>query len=175
MLADSPSLGFCVLVVCRQLYKSHCWLISLLIRQFCSSHGGKQGSGPDRGQSPVEWGDFPFVCPSVFPSTHPPLWTIQPGLKPGWLAVWASDLAGWAPGLAGWASALAGLASALAGWASGWLDGPEGGRDGRTKERKISPCYRTLSVIRAAAQKQGHIHNSISRMWVARGRDTSYT
>ena len=22
-------------------------------------HGGKQGSGPDRGQSPVEWGDFP--------------------------------------------------------------------------------------------------------------------
>ena len=26
---------------------------------------GKQGSGPDRGQSPVEWEDFPYVCPSI--------------------------------------------------------------------------------------------------------------
>ena len=43
-------------------------------------HGGRQGSGPDRGQSPVEWGDFPF----------------------GWPTGWASDLAGWASGLAGW-------------------------------------------------------------------------
>ena len=23
------------------------------------------GSGPDRGRSPVEWGEIPFVCPSV--------------------------------------------------------------------------------------------------------------
>ena len=23
-----------------------------------SFHGGRQGSGPDRGRSPVEWGDF---------------------------------------------------------------------------------------------------------------------
>ena len=37
-------------------------------------YGGRQGSGPDRGQSPVEWGDFPQ----------------------------ASYLAGWASGLAGW-------------------------------------------------------------------------
>ena len=29
------------------------------------------GSGPDRGCSPVEWGDFPFVCPSVHPSDRP--------------------------------------------------------------------------------------------------------
>ena len=29
------------------------------------------GSGPDRGRSPVEWGDFPYVRPSVRPS--PPL------------------------------------------------------------------------------------------------------
>ena len=28
-------------------------------------HGGRQGSGPDRGRSPVEWGDFPYVHPSV--------------------------------------------------------------------------------------------------------------
>ena len=25
-------------------------------------YGGRQGSGPDRGQSPVEWGDFLSVC-----------------------------------------------------------------------------------------------------------------
>merc|ERR1712212_335196 len=24
-------------------------------------HGGRQGSGPNRGQIPVEWGDFPSV------------------------------------------------------------------------------------------------------------------
>ena len=29
------------------------------------------GSGPDRGQSPVEWGDFPFVRLSVRPSVRP--------------------------------------------------------------------------------------------------------
>ena len=41
-----------------------------------SSHGGRQDSGPDRGQSPVEWGDFLFVHPSVRLSVHlfvPPL------------------------------------------------------------------------------------------------------
>ena len=61
-------------------------------------HGGRQGSGPDRGQSPVEW---------------------------------------------------------LAG-PQAWLDGPEGGNgrtDKRTNGRKISPFYRTLSPIGAAAQK----------------------
>ena len=41
-------------------------------------HGGRQGSGSDRGQSPVEWGDFPSVHSSVRP--FPPL-----GLA-GWLA-----------------------------------------------------------------------------------------
>ena len=30
-------------------------------------HGGRQGSGPNREQSPVEWGDFPSVHP-VLPS-----------------------------------------------------------------------------------------------------------
>ena len=46
-------------------------------------HGGRQGSGPDRGQSPVESGDFlsvcTYVCPFVYPS---PLWAIHPGLRP---------------------------------------------------------------------------------------------
>ena len=38
-------------------------------------HRGRQGSGPNRGQSPVEWGDFLFVCLSVRPyiRTSPPL------------------------------------------------------------------------------------------------------
>ena len=35
-------------------------------------HGGRQGSGTDRGQSPVECGDFPSVRPSVHPSVRPP-------------------------------------------------------------------------------------------------------
>ena len=32
-------------------------------------------SGPDKVGSPVEWEDFPSVCPSVHPSVRPP----QPG------------------------------------------------------------------------------------------------
>ena len=31
-------------------------------------HGGRQASGPDRGQIPVEWGDFLSVRLSVPPS-----------------------------------------------------------------------------------------------------------
>ena len=45
-------------------------------------HGGRQGSGPDRGRSPVEWGDFPSVRTFVCLFVHPPLWAIQPGLRP---------------------------------------------------------------------------------------------
>ena len=45
-------------------------------------HGGRQGSGPDRGRSPVEWGDFPFVRSYVRTYVRPPLWAIQPGLRP---------------------------------------------------------------------------------------------
>ena len=44
-----------------------------------SFHGGKQGSGPNRGRSPVEWGDFPFVRPSVRLSVHP---SIRPSVRP---------------------------------------------------------------------------------------------
>ena len=32
----------------------------------------KQGSSPDREQSPVEWGEIPFVCPLVRPSVRLP-------------------------------------------------------------------------------------------------------
>ena len=75
-------------------------------------HGGRQGSGPDRGQSPVEWGDFPSVRSSVRPFVRPspPLWAIQPGLRPSqpglrpsqpslkpetWLAGWLGLRPGW--------------------------------------------------------------------------------
>ena len=34
-------------------------------------HGGRQGSGPDRGQSPVEWADFPYIHSFVRPSVCP--------------------------------------------------------------------------------------------------------
>ena len=42
-----------------------------LLNFFLGFHGGRQGSGPNRGQSPVEWGDFPSVPPSVRPSPPP--------------------------------------------------------------------------------------------------------
>ena len=110
-------------------------------------HGGKQGSGPDRGQSPVEWGDFPFVRPSICPSVRSPHWAIQLGLRPiqlglrssqlslrlGCLAGWASDLAGWASGLTGWASGLGGCASGQAGWPRGG----NGQADGQTENLPI--------------------------------------
>ena len=42
-------------------------------------HGGRQGSGPNRGQSPVEWGDFPYVRPYVPPPLgHPARPVAQP-------------------------------------------------------------------------------------------------
>ena len=64
-------------------------------------------SGPDRGQSPIDWGDFPFVRPFVCLSVHPPLRAKEPArqtldpsrqaseparqasepLRPGWLAM----------------------------------------------------------------------------------------
>ena len=127
---------------------------------------GKQGSGPNRGQSPVEWGDFPYVCPYVRPyvrlSVRPPLWAIQPGLRPSQPVLRPSQpglrssqpAKSQASGMAGLASDLAGWASGLAGWRRG--GGTDGRMDKRTDGRKISPFYRTLSPIGAAAQKSPH-------------------
>ena len=52
-----------------------------------SFHGGRQGSGPDRGRSPVEWGDFPyvrsFVRSFIRTSVPPPLGhTARPQAQP---------------------------------------------------------------------------------------------
>ena len=79
---------------------------SLAVLYFLLSfHGGRQGSGPNRGQSPVEWGDFPSI--HLFIS---PLWNIQlglrpsqPGLKPeAWLAGWLGLRSGWLGLRPGW-------------------------------------------------------------------------
>ena len=43
---------------------------------------GRQGSSPDRGRSPVEWGDFTYVNTYKCLSVHSPLWAIQLGLRP---------------------------------------------------------------------------------------------
>ena len=48
---------------------------------FSLSHGGRQGSGPDRGQSPVEWGDFLSVC-----EAHPARSEAQPDQRLSQLA-----------------------------------------------------------------------------------------
>ena len=113
-------------------------------------HGGRQGCGPNRGQSPVEWGDFPSVT--------------QPGL--GWLAglqIWLAGPQAWLAGPQAWLAGpqvwLGGPQAWLAGpqaWLArpqAWLDGPEGGTDGWMDKQKISPFYRTSSPIGAAAQK----------------------
>ena len=97
-------------------------------------HGGRQGSSPDRGRSPVEWGYFPSVHTSVGPSIHSPLWVIQPGLRPSQPGLSPSQ-----PGL---------RPSQLSLKPEG---GTDGHTDGRTNKQKISPFYRTLSPIGAAA------------------------
>ena len=100
-----------------------------------SFHGGRQGSGPNRRQSPVEWGDFPFIRPS-------PLLAIQPGLRPSqrclkpeaWLAgpeAWLAGPQAWLAGPQAW---LAGPQAWLAG-PQACLAGPEGGTDKQTDER----------------------------------------
>ena len=109
------------------------------------------GSGPVRGQSPVEWGDFPFICPSVRP--FPPLgFPARPEAQParpeayGWLAGWASDLAVWALGMAGWASG-------LAGWPGGGDERTDKRTDVRTENLPIRQDF-----ISAAAQKKASNH-----------------
>ena len=55
----------------NQLPKGIKWsAVPLSCSTFLGSLGGKQGSGPNKGQSPVEWGDFPYVCSSVRPSVR---------------------------------------------------------------------------------------------------------
>ena len=60
------------------------WLLRhILVRPH--GQGPFLGSGPDRVQSPVEWGEILFVHPSVRPSVHPSVPPLA-GLRPCWLA-----------------------------------------------------------------------------------------
>ena len=43
------------------------------------------GSGPERGRSPVEWGEIPYVRTSVRPSVPP--WAFWQALRPLWQAL----------------------------------------------------------------------------------------
>ena len=83
------------------------------------------------------------VCLSVWPSVHPSFPPSGPSLKPeaGWLAGWLGFRPGWLGLRPGWL-----------GLRPGWL--AQRGMYVWTNERmKISPFYRTLSPIGAAAQK----------------------
>ena len=119
------------------------------------------GSGPDRGRSPVEWGDFvrTSVHPSVRLSIHtyvrpsvPPLWAIQPGLRPSQPGLRPSQ-----PGLRPSPPVLRpsqpGLRPGWLGLRLGWMAQRGGQTNVRTYGRtyKISPFYRTLSPIGVAA------------------------
>ena len=99
------------------------------------------------------------VCSFVRPSIHSPLWAIQPGLRPSQPGLRPSQpclkpeawLAGWLGLISGWLGLSYG---SLAGWASGpagWPRGGDGWMNKQTDEQKISPFYRTLSPIGAAA------------------------
>ena len=57
------------------------------------------GSGPGRGRSPVEWGDFPSVRTYVRPYVRPS--PLEPAHRPSDLAGRPSDLAGRPSDLAG--------------------------------------------------------------------------
>ena len=89
------------------------------------------GSGLNRGQSPVEWGDFPSVCPFV----RPPLWASQPGLRPSQPGLRPSQPGlrpsqpGLRPSQPGLRPSQPGLrpsqpASQASGFTHGWLDLP---------------------------------------------------
>ena len=60
------------------------------------------GSGLNRGQSSVEWGDFPSFRLSISLSAH---LSVHPFIQG--LAGWQAGLAGWRRGLAGWLGGLA--------------------------------------------------------------------
>ena len=61
-----------------------------LLYFFLGFHGGRQGSGPDRGRSPVEWGDFPSVRLSIRPPLGGPR-ASQAGLRPSQAGLRASQ------------------------------------------------------------------------------------
>ena len=123
--------------------------------------GGKQGSGPNKGQSPVEWADFPAVCQSICssiclfsPLGHPARSEAKPARPEAQPAKPEAQLARYeaqpARPEAQPARPEAQPASQLSLRLQAWLDGPEGGTDGQMDKQKISPFYTTLFPNRAA-------------------------
>ena len=105
-------------------------------------HGGRQGSGPDRGQSPVEWGDFLSIHPSICSQT----WLAGPE---AWLAgpeAWAAGPEAWQAKPEAW---LAGHEAWLVGpeaWLAGlWVTQGEC-RYGRT-DRKSPHCIGIFPLL----------------------------
>ena len=97
------------------------------------------GSGPDRGQSPVEWGDFPFVRTYVCTSVRPPLWAIRPGLRPSQPGLRPSQ-PGLRPSQTGLrpsqpASQVSGFRDGWLGLRPGWMAQRGERTDGLTNER----------------------------------------
>ena len=106
------------------------------------------GSGPDRGRSPVKWGDFPSVHPSIRTSMLSPLEgprASQAGLRPSQAGLRASQagLRARQAGLRASQPGLKGSEACLAG-SEAWLDGSKAclagswaleGGNGRTDER----------------------------------------
>ena len=131
-------------------------------------------SGPNRGQGPVEWGNFPSICPSiqlpVHPSIHP---SFHPSICPSFCPsicpsvgspsglcsqaqrptpsqpglkpdAWLVDCLGLR--LARFQAWLAGLQAWLAGLQA-WLDCQEGGMDGRTDGWVDGPRYIHMVLV----------------------------
>ena len=101
--------------------------------------GLKRGSGPDRGQSPIEWGDFPSVRPSIRTYIRPPLQgprASQASLRPSQSGLRASQagLRASQPGLRASQPGLRALRPDWLGLRPAWLalGPPRGGTDGRT-------------------------------------------
>ena len=116
------------------------------------------GSGPDRGQSPVEWGEIPYVHTSVRLSIHWELRACQRGLRACQRGLRACQEGG---------------------------GGTDVRTDGRTYIRNFSPFYRTSSPVGAAAQKamifdlfwceSDKLQNFISLLTKHRILDTSFS
>ena len=99
------------------------------------------------GQSPVEWGEIPFVHPFV----HHPQLALRPLGWPSDPSSWPSDPAGWPLDTAGWPSDPTSWPLDPSSWPSdpsSWSLNP---LDGRMDKRNFSPLYRTLSPVGAAA------------------------
>ena len=95
------------------------------------------GSGPDRGQSPVEWGEILSIHPSIRLS-------IRPSIRP------PQGLKGRPTESEGQPAGSEGQLEGYGGQPAGSEGQPEGGR---TNKQNFSSFYRTLSPVGAAAPK----------------------